>query len=62
MATILQEDLLTLLLKRVSFGDMDELYAAIGYGGITATKAVNRICDELTRINRLHSARQWLKS
>jgi guanosine-3',5'-bis(diphosphate) 3'-pyrophosphohydrolase len=29
------------------------MYAAIGYGGITATKAVNRLHDELIRSQRL---------
>jgi GTP pyrophosphokinase len=32
---------------------LDDLYAAIGYGGITATKAVNRMHDELIRNQRL---------
>ena len=42
------------LLKRVSFGSLDELYAAIGYGGFTAQKAVNRMRDELVRIQKRH--------
>ena len=42
------------LLKRVSFGSLDELYAAIGYGGFTAQKAVNRMRDELVRIQKQH--------
>ena len=44
------------LLKRVSFGSLDEMYAAIGYGGFTAQKAVNRMRDELTRIQKQHQA------
>ncbi|MFQ8758803.1 MAG: hypothetical protein ACLSAF_04425 [Intestinimonas sp.] len=33
-------------------GSLDDLYAAIGYGGMTARKAVNRIRDELGRLTR----------
>ena len=33
-------------------GSLDDLYAAIGYGGMTAQKAVNRIKDELLRLTR----------
>jgi guanosine-3',5'-bis(diphosphate) 3'-pyrophosphohydrolase len=47
------EEFLPQLLKRVSFSTLDDLYAAIGYGGITATKAVNRMHDELIRNQRL---------
>ncbi|MDO4991123.1 MAG: bifunctional (p)ppGpp synthetase/guanosine-3',5'-bis(diphosphate) 3'-pyrophosphohydrolase, partial [Eubacteriales bacterium] len=35
------------LLKRFSFTCPDDLYAAIGYGGLTATRAANRLRDEL---------------
>ncbi|MBU5625699.1 bifunctional (p)ppGpp synthetase/guanosine-3',5'-bis(diphosphate) 3'-pyrophosphohydrolase [Oscillibacter sp. MSJ-2] len=42
------------LLKRVSFGSLDEMYAAIGYGGFTAQKAVNRMQGELQRISKQH--------
>lgn len=42
------------LLKRVSYGSLDELYAAIGYGGFTAQKAVNRMHGELQRISKIH--------
>ena len=36
---------------------IDELCAAIGYGGTTATKAVARIKDELLRLGRLNEAK-----
>jgi len=42
------------LLKRVSFGSLDEMYAAIGYGGYTAQKAVSRMQGELIRIAKIH--------
>ena len=35
------------ILKRFSFTGMDDMYAAIGYGGLTATRAANRLRDAL---------------
>ncbi len=46
-------DLLDVLLKRVRCGQLDELYAAIGYGGLSAQKAAARIKEEMTRLGRL---------
>ena len=37
------------LLKKLSFDNWDDMYAAIGYGGLTATKAVGRIRDDINR-------------
>ena len=52
MAQITAPDVLPSILKRVSFQSLDEMYAAIGYGGLTALKAVNRVRDELLQISR----------
>ena len=41
------EETIAPILKRLSFGTIDDLYAAIGYGGVTATRVANRIRDEL---------------
>ena len=38
------------LLKKVSYSSLDEMYAAIGYGGFTAQKAVSRMQGELNRV------------
>ena len=46
------DDVRGAVLKRVSFESLDDMYAAIGFGGITAVKAVNRIKDELTKATR----------
>ena len=46
------DDVRAAVLRRVSFESLDDLYAAIGFGGITAVKAVNRIKDELTKASR----------
>ncbi len=37
------------LLKKLSFDDWEDMYAAIGYGGLTALKAVGRIRDDINR-------------
>ncbi len=58
LAAITAEDVLPHVLKKVRFGTLDELYAAIGYGGMTAQKAVVRIRDELMRLSRVQAARQ----
>ena len=47
LASITSEEVLPHILKKVGAGSLDDLYAAIGYGGMTAQKAVNRIRDEL---------------
>ena len=52
LAAITSEEVLPHLLKKVGSGSLDDLYAAIGYGGMTAQKAVNRIRDELGRLTR----------
>ena len=38
------------LLKKLSFAEWEDMYAAIGYGGLTALKAVSRIKDDINRI------------
>ena len=45
-------EVLPVILKKVSFECLDDMYAAIGYGGLTAAKAVGRIRDDLTRATR----------
>ncbi len=53
LAQITAEDALPFILRKVRFNSLDELYAAIGYGGMTAAKSVVRIKDELTRLGRV---------
>ncbi len=52
LGQITPPNVLPSILKRVGFQSLDEMYAAIGYGGCTALKAVNRIRDELLQISR----------
>ena len=49
MKDVLDPDFLPVLLKKVAYPTLDDLYAAIGYGGFTAQKAVSRIQGELQR-------------
>ena len=55
LAAITAEDVLPFILRKVRFGTLDELYAAIGYGGMSAQKAVVRVKDEMARLDRLHA-------
>ena len=52
LAMISPEDVLPRILKKVQFNSLEDLYAAIGYGGMTALKAVNRIRNEMLQITR----------
>ncbi len=45
-------EILPVILKKGSFECLDDMYAAIGYGGLTAAKAVGRIRDDLTKATR----------
>ena len=56
MSDVLGTDLEAALLKKTSFGSMDEMYAAIGYGGFSAQKAVNRIHDEIVKLEKQRQA------
>ena len=44
------------LLRKLSFDNWDDMYAAIGYGGLTATKAVGRIRDDIARAIKAQNA------
>jgi len=37
------------LLRKLSFANWEDMYAAIGYGGLTAVKAVGRIRDDINK-------------
>jgi GTP pyrophosphokinase len=47
ISDVTDEEVLPKILERVSYNSIKELYAAIGYGGISARRVVNRIRDEL---------------
>ena len=50
------------LLKKLSFDTWDDMYAAIGYGGLTATKAVGRIRDDINKALKQQSAEKLPQS
>lgn len=52
IAELQEADILAPYLKKQSMNDLDDLYAAIGYGGVTATKTANRLRDELIRAQK----------
>ena len=43
----LSPDIIQPVMKRLSFNEEDDLYAAIGYGGITVVRVANRLRDEV---------------
>jgi GTP pyrophosphokinase len=55
-AMVNNEALLPQLLKKVSYATLEDMYAAIGYGGLTAVKAVNRMKEELIRFHKKETA------
>ncbi len=57
MAEVSEYDLMPIILRRLSLSSVDDVYAAIGYGGITATKTANRLRDELQKAHKQSSAR-----
>ena len=44
------------LLRKLAFDNWDDMYAAIGYGGLTAVKAVGRIRDDINKAVKAQSA------
>ena len=48
------------VLKKFGYPSLEELYAAIGYGGITVTKVLNKVRDEVVRARKQEENRQPL--
>ncbi|MCI6227020.1 MAG: DUF5913 domain-containing protein, partial [Clostridiales bacterium] len=42
------------ILKRLAYKSLDDMYAAIGYGGVTSLKLIGRLRDEIQRILKMH--------
>ena len=42
------------VLSKLSYNSLDDMYAAIGYGGVTALKLVGRLREEINHILRQH--------
>jgi guanosine-3',5'-bis(diphosphate) 3'-pyrophosphohydrolase len=58
MKELLCEDRLPIILKKLSYTSLDDMYAAIGYGGITSQKILGRLREDVQRINRAHQEAQ----
>lgn len=44
------------ILKKLSFKSLDDMYAAIGYGGVTSLKLIGRLREDVQRILHQHQA------
>ena len=60
MKDVLDPEFLPVLLKKVAYPTLEDLYAAIGYGGFSAQKAVSRIQGELQRRQQQRQQEQLL--
>ncbi|MBR1496981.1 MAG: bifunctional (p)ppGpp synthetase/guanosine-3',5'-bis(diphosphate) 3'-pyrophosphohydrolase [Oscillospiraceae bacterium] len=56
MAMVSEYDVLPAVLKKLSMNELDDIYAAVGYGGLSAAKTVNRLRDDLVRAKNMESA------
>ena len=54
----MEEELQKNLLKKLSFDNWEDMYAAIGYGGLTAVKVVGRIRDDVNKAVKADKANQ----
>ena len=53
------EENLSNVLKKLSYNSLDDMYAAIGYGGVSALKVMGRLREDIQRI--LHQHRQSVR-
>ena len=49
-------------MRRYGFQSIDDLYASVGYGGLTAQKVVFRLRDEWTKLNKNLEAKKNLEA
>ena len=55
LSAITDPELESGLLRKLAFDNWDDMYAAIGYGGLTAVKAVGRIRDDINKAIKAQS-------
>ena len=58
LADATREDILAPILKKTSFAGIEDMYAAMGYGGISVQKVVNRIYDMLRQQEKAEGKQQ----
>ena len=49
MSAVTDEEMLPIILKKLAVASLDDAFASIGYGGMTATRAVNKVRDEIQK-------------
>jgi len=54
-AALTDDEVMPEILSRLKVNTLDELYASIGYGGMTAAKVVTRLKEEMTHQSRLQN-------
>ena len=52
MNDFMDEEIISAALKKLSVSSLDDMYAAIGYGGMSTVRAVNRFREEVIRSRR----------
>ena len=62
LTAITDPDLESALLRKLAFDTWDDMYAAIGYGGLTAVKAVGRIRDDINKAIKAQTAEKQPQS
>ena len=62
LTTATDPELEAQLLKKLSFDTWDDMFAAIGYGGLTAAKAVGRIRDDINKALKQQTAEKLPQS
>ena len=50
------EENLPVVLKKLAYNTLDDMYAAIGYGGVTSLKLIGRLREEIQKILKQHQA------
>jgi len=53
---ISDDDAMAVVLRRMSFSNIEDMYAAIGYGGVAASRAAIRLRDEIARREKPRTA------
>ena len=61
-AEAMNDDILLKFVTRSSFASIDDMYAAIGYGGFSSAKAVNKIREEVRLAAKTRKKGEGLKS
>lgn len=49
MSAVTDDEMLPVILKKLAVASLDDAFASLGYGGMTATRAVNKVKDEIQK-------------